>query len=105
METFTIMDGLILTIISMVVVFIVLSLIWGLIEVVAKLFHKQEEITAEMQPPILSESITPVKIEEHSKLLTSNTKHQKVAELMALILASENQQDKKFEIVETKRVK
>lgn len=37
--------------------------------------------------------------------LAPNKTHQQVAELMALVLASEDASNKKFEIVESKRIK
>lgn len=99
MENFTIIEGLILTIVSMLTVFIVLASIWGLVELTTKLIARFE--TDETKPE------TPVKhvANEPAAPLVAHPKHQKVAEIMALILASEDQPNKKFEIVISKRVK
>lgn len=100
METINLLDGLILTIISMIVVFIVLGAIWGLTELVARIVGKAEMEISE--PTIPTEATTPT---SSVKKLVSNKNNQKVAEIMALILASEDQPNKKFEIIETKRIK
>lgn len=99
METFSIFDGLVLTIVAMLVVFVVLAAIWGLVELNAKViaYFRKDEVK-----PV--QSVTqPTR--STSTQLTANPKHKKVAEIMALILASEDKPDKKFEIIETKRVK
>lgn len=95
MDTITIYDGLILTIVAMVVVFIVLASIWGLVELVAKLMMTGESI---------SQAI-PVKNPDSQSELSDNPKHKKVAEIMALVWASKDEPDKKFEIVESKRIR
>lgn len=40
MESINIMDGLILTIVSILVVFVVLAAIWGLVEIVSSLINQ-----------------------------------------------------------------
>ena len=45
MDSISIYDGLILTVISMLVVFIVLAGIWGLIEITSRLVGGTETIT------------------------------------------------------------
>lgn len=101
MESISIMDGLTLTIVSMLVVFIVLAAIWGLIEIIARFVQSAEtEVeTSEARQSTSSVAATP------TDNLTANAKHQEVAELMALVLASEDEANKKFEIVESKRIK
>lgn len=99
MESINIMEGLVLTIVSMLVVFVVLAAIWGLVEIVSILLNQQEPIEDSLgTQPTTSHPQTV-----HS--LTPNKKHQQVAELMALVLASEDEPNKKFEIVESKRIK
>lgn len=96
METISIMDGLGLTIIAMVVVFIVLSSIWGLVELVAKFMVVTTEpgldATSVMKEPTVNQT-------------TENPQYKIAAEIIALVLASEDQPNKKFEIVESKRIK
>ena len=104
METISIMDGLVLTVVSMIVVFVVLGSIWGLVELVSKFIKQSEPATGSIgaQPTTPQPSATHP---QASKTLNVNKKHQQVAELMALVLASEDEPNKKFEIVESKRVK
>lgn len=97
METINLFDGLILTIVSMIVVFVVLGAIWGLTELTAKILRNNEEFAGEIHP-----TDTKIARPEH---IVSNRNNEKVAEIMALILASEDQPNKKFEIIETKRIK
>lgn len=101
MESISIMDGLILTIVSMIVVFATLASIWGLIELVARYLIKDEELVDKSTD--LQKS-TPLS-SEPNKEMTAKPEHQKIAELLALILASEDESDKKFEIIESKRIK
>ena len=95
MDTITIYDGLILTITAMVVVFVVLAIIWGLVELVAN-FMLTNEPTSEMRP---AESSNP------QPETRDNPEYKKAAEIMALVLASEDEPTKKFEIVESKRIR
>lgn len=99
MESINIMDGLILTIVSILVVFVVLATIWGLVEIVSSLINQQEPVEESVgtQPSASQpQTVSP---------LAPNKTHQQVAELMALVLASEDASNKKFEIVESKRIK
>lgn len=104
METISIADGLILTVVSMLVVFVVLSAIWGLVELVSK-FINEDDLTPEMGVSGSTRDQQTAPNLQASDTLISNKKHQQVAELMALVLASEDEPNKKFEIVESKRVK
>ena len=99
MESISIMDGLVLTIISMLVVFVVLAAIWGLVEMVSTLISRQEPTEESTKT-----SLTPIHQTVHHQMVP-NKKYQQVAELMALVLASEDKPNKKFEIIESKRVK
>ena len=104
METISIMDGLMLTVVSMLVVFLVLGSIWGLVEFVSKIINQLEpaldttDRTSTSNPAAVSTTKT-------GDSLATNQKHQKVAEIMALVIASEDEPNKKFEITESKRVK
>lgn len=99
MESISIMDGLVLTIISMLVVFVVLAAIWGLVEIVSSLINQQKPT----EESVKAQSATPHPGTVHS--IVPNKKHQQVAELIALVLASEDEPNKKFEIIESKRIK
>lgn len=99
MDSINIYDGLVLTIISIAVVFIVLASIWGLIEVVSRIVNGSEPAMELVRQPI-----APVKTPQVESV-SPNKKNQFAAEMMALILASENEPGKKFEIVEAKRIK
>ena len=95
MDTITIYDGLILTIVAMVVVFIVLASIWGLVELVAKFMMIGEP----------SSQAIPAENPSPQPEISDNPKHKKTAEIIALVLASEDEPDKKFEIFKSKRIR
>lgn len=95
MDTITIYDGLGLTVVAMIVVFIVLASIWGLVELVAKFMTVPE--------PLLDNNAGENSLPQPK--LIDQPKHKKVAEIIALVLASEDKPDKKFEIVESKRIR
>lgn len=100
MDSISILDGLILTVVSMAVVFFVLAAIWGLVEVTARLIKEDDVL-------LVSTSLVrniPVNADQ-SGSLAANKAHQQAAELISLVLASEDQPDKKFEIVESIRIK
>ena len=82
-----IFDGLILTVIAMVVVFVVLGALWGVTEFVHRF---------SAEPEILIEEFVD---------LESDDEREKVAVLTALVMAYEAQPAKKFEVVEVKRIK
>lgn len=94
METISLIDGLILTVVSMLLVFIVLGTIGFLIDVVAKFVGESEVVTT----PV------PVKQTVSTNPLQENQENKFVAEMMALVLASEDEPNRKFEVVETKRI-
>lgn len=100
MNSISILDGLILTVVSMAVVFFVLAAIWGLVELTARLI-KEDEIPID---PATSVRNIPVNADQLGSL-AANKAHQQAAELISLVLASEDQPDKKFEIVESIRIK
>lgn len=99
MESISLVDGLVLTVVSMLVVFAVLTAIWFLIELVSKLIG-DSPIEAAHTPTII-----PAQTVEQPAVLTENQEYKLVAEIMALILAAEDEPNRKFEIVETKRIK
>lgn len=104
METISIFDGLVLTVVSILVVFLLLTAIWGLVELFAKLLNRQETATETVNLHPMSNKLSTFP-DENSQALVANPKYQQVAEIIALVLASENQPDKKFEITDSKRVK
>ena len=95
MDTITIYDGLVLTVVAMLVVFIVLASIWGLVELVAK-FISNDDPT--LEAVLVPSPMTYPKTSE-------NPHHKKAAEIIALVLASEDEPDKKFEIIASKRIR
>lgn len=100
MDSISIFDGLVLTVVSMLVVFIVLASIWGLVELTAR-FINVEEVQLDSES---SKQIIPSELKDPSTF-SANKAHQQAAELISLVLASEDQPDKNFEIVESKRIK
>lgn len=103
MESISIFDGLTLTIVSMLVVFGVLAAIWGLVELMAR-FIPEEETAADATRG-QSTPKSAAASAQSSNTLAPNKKQQQAAEMMALILASEDEPNKKFEITESKRIK
>lgn len=106
METISLFDGLILTIVSMLLVFLVLSAIGLLTNFVAKFVQDDSHIVAEeraaVQPAKPQKS---TQADQSNSNLAINKKNQLVAELMALTLAAQDESNRKFEIVESKRIK
>lgn len=106
MSTISIMDGLVLTVVSMLTVFSVLTAIWGLVEVLSKVVQALNKNTAPLVPTAVSDSIAKsTGGSQEAQLLTTNEKNKQAAEIISLILASEDQPNKKYEIVDSKRVK
>lgn len=94
MESISLVDGLILTVVSMLLVFMVLGAIGFLIDLIAKFIGESEVV----------EAPTPVKQTVSTDPLQVNEEYKFVAEMMALVLASEDEPNRKFEVVEAKRI-
>lgn len=98
METFNLGDGLIVTVVAMIVVFSVLASLWLLVE----LMHKLVGEPAQAAPASVhrEEAIQPV-------LQDTGVDEQraKAAAIMALVAAYEAHPAKKFEIVDVTRIK
>lgn len=91
MEQFSFMDGVMVSIVSMVVVFGVLAALWGLTELV----HR---VSTDKKPLLEAETVAPV-------VLQSDKQRETAAVLTAIIAAHETNPGKKFEVVEVKRIK
>ena len=100
MESISIYDGLMLTVVSMAIVFAILAALWGVIEVVARMVAEPESVNIPTDKSKYTETLS-----QNLNNGSTKHKHQRVAELMALILASEDEPNKKFEITESKRIK
>ena len=98
MGTFNLGDGLIVTVVAMIVVFVVLSALWFLVELVHKLvgepavvasapIHQEDDLQTVLQEPGVDEQ------------------RAKAAAITALIAAYEAHPAKKFEIVDVTRIK
>lgn len=98
MESISLIDGLVLTVVSMLLVFLVLTAIWFLIDLVSK-FIGDSPIETTNTP-----TLVPVNQPGETDTLIENQEYKLVAEMMALILASEDEPNRKFEIVESKRI-
>lgn len=101
MGEFTILDGVIITVISILVVFLVLiglQIVMGLLRVLLKRrkVTPMSESNLQVQQPMSSEP--PESLEEDEETRT-------VAVLTALILANQDQQDKKYHIIAIKRIR
>ncbi|MBM6614261.1 OadG family protein [Desemzia sp. RIT804] len=104
MENFTIMDGVVVTVISMLVVFLVLIGLQFVISLFRIIIERQkgQQFTdsKKMETPQQSNGFFPSK-----KLLEEDEETKTVAALMALILANEDQQDKYYQVTSIKRIR
>lgn len=98
MGTFNLGDGLIVTVVAMIVVFAVLSCLWFLVELVHKLVGEPAQAA-----PVLGnreEKLRPV--QQNPGV---DEQRAKAAAITALIAAYEAHPAKKFEIVDVTRIK
>lgn len=104
MEDFTIMDGVVVTVISILVVFLVLiglQLVINLLRIITERQKGQhiadiEAMKTAEQGINSSPSVTLLEEDEETKT---------VAALMALILANGDQQDKQYQVTSIKRIR
>lgn len=94
-DTFLLSDGLIVTLVAILVVFVILASIWGLMELVHKV---TKGMTDSKQPASSLEKFQEPQFE-------IDKKREMVAALTALIRAHEEKPAKKYEIIEIKRIK
>ncbi len=98
METFNLGDGLIVTVVAMIVVFAVLASLWFLVELVHKLLGEPAQASS-----------TPLQREGDVQPVLSqpglDEQRAKAAAITALIAAYEAHPAKKFEIVDVTRIK
>lgn len=98
MESISLGEGLALTLVSMLLVFFVLAAIGLLINIISKFIDEEEPVEKRSPKRKVQKS-------SQASSLKASADLQFVAEMMALVLASEDQPDRKFEIVESKRIK
>lgn len=98
MGTFNLGDGLIVTVVAMIVVFAVLASLWFLVELVHKLLG--EPVQAYSIPLQREEGVQPVVSQPEV-----DEQRAKAAAITALIAAYEAHPAKKFEIVDVTRIK
>lgn len=98
MESISLIDGLVLTVISMLLVFLVLGAIGLLINLISKWLGESPSESIE------TDRLLPANTEVVTDSLAVNEEYQFVAEMMALVLASEDEPGRKFEVVESKRI-
>lgn len=98
METFNLGDGLIVTVVAMIVVFAVLASLWFLVELVHKLVGEPAQATA--APIYREEASQPVLLDPGM-----DEQRAKAAAITALIAAYEAHPAKKFEIIDVTRIK
>jgi Na+-transporting methylmalonyl-CoA/oxaloacetate decarboxylase gamma subunit len=98
MGTFNLDDGLIVTVVAMIVVFAVLASLWFLVELVHKLVGEPAQAAPELAHR--EETVQPVM---HDTRI--DEQRAKAAAITALIAAYESHPAKKFEIVDVTRIK
>ncbi|CZQ93769.1 oadg fam: sodium pump decarboxylases gamma subunit [Trichococcus palustris] len=102
METFSLMDGMVVTVVAMVVVFVVLTCLWFMVELTHKLVgDPTEEKAMSDKKELQRTSATP----NATVNIVVDEKRAKAAAVTALVMAYEEHPAKKFEIVEVVRVK
>lgn len=98
MRNFTILDGVIIAVISILVVFIVLIGLQIIMNILRILIEKQR----------IQRNIRPLEQSRTSQMdinLEEDEESKTVAALTALILANQDQQDKQYHITSIKRVR
>ncbi len=98
METFNLGDGLIVTVVAMIVVFAVLASLWFLVELVHKLLGEPAQTSSTPLPR--EADVQPV-----LRDIGVDEQRAKAAAITALIAAYEAHPAKKFEIVDVTRIK
>lgn len=98
MENVTILDGLILTVVSMALVYLVLAALWGFIELVHRF------IGDETPEPAASRPKAPAKSASKPLASGGNPKLKKAAEIVAVLTAYEEDPSQNYEIVESKKI-
>lgn len=105
MGDFTIMDGVVVAVVSVLVVFLVLI---GL-QLVINLFKFFSGKNHDLQMKMNKEDIKKERINQHDQTpfidLPVNEELKTVAALMALILANNDRQDKQYRITSIKRIR
>lgn len=96
--TFNLGDGLIVTVVAMIVVFAVLSALWFLVELVHKLVGEPAQAAP---APVHREEATPPVLQNPGV----DEQRAKAAAITALVAAYEEHPAKKFEIVDVTRIK
>jgi len=102
METFSLMDGLVVTVVAMVVVFVVLASLWFMVELTHKLVGDPAEEKARNDKNGIQ---TLSEIPFAASNVVVDEKRAKAAAVTALVMAYEEHPAKKFEIVEVIRIK
>lgn len=90
---FTLIDGIVVTITSLVMVFLALIILLFTIELIHYTVQRMEK----KEPPVTALA--------GNQVLEKNEETELVAALMALILANEDQQNKNYQITEIKRIR
>lgn len=98
METFNLGDGLVVTVVAMIVVFAVLASLWFLVELVHKLLGEPAQTSSTLLTR--EEDVQPV-----LRDMGVDEQRAKAAAITALIAAYEAHPAKKFEIVDVTRIK
>lgn len=92
----SIMDGIEILIISMVVVFLILTILMYFLKLIAWFFMRKEPV---QQPePVRKTAV------QSNKTLFEEDEDAQAAALIALIEANNNQQDRHYEIAEIKQI-
>ncbi|SFH93317.1 OadG family transporter subunit [Pisciglobus halotolerans] len=98
MGAFTLFDGLVVSVVSIIMVFIVLfglQLLIGLFRLVGKEDTATEQVLTETKEHTKHMSTEELEEDEESRM---------VATLMALVMANEDKQDHQYRITEIKRI-
>lgn len=103
MENFTLVDGVMVSIVSIVVVFLVLIILMFILQLFSS-FLKEDTNPKEIQKQNTA-AHSDHTLSSGTSIDTEDTEAELVAALMALVLANEDQQDKKYQITTIKRIR
>lgn len=95
MDNFTILDGVVVTVVSILVVFVVLIGLQIVMNLTRMIVNKQPNQKLEKEQQL--SQMNPVLVEDEET--------RTVAALTALILANQDQQDKQYQITSIKRIR
>ncbi len=107
-KNITVTDALLVTLISLAVVFTVLIVIALIVSALGKVLKEEKPVAATTKPvatkasPRTTVTASPVKAVNLSEVM--NDEHKRIATLVATMAANENDEDKKYRVVSIREI-